>query len=82
MVGSNQFAIVCGGVANQVMAMNNYSGKNGLVFSFIFKTNIHGQVVICYFINVVTLIYHKILRESMAKLFFESFYCITKYHIG
>ena len=62
MVGLNQFAIISGGVANNVMAMNNYSGKSGLVFSFIFKTNIHRQVI-CNFINAVTLIYHIIVRK-------------------
>lgn len=59
MFRSNQFAIISGGVADHMMAMNNYSGKNELVFSFTFKTNIHGQII-CYFINVVTLIYHNI----------------------
>ena len=62
MVGSNQFVIISGGVADHVMAMRTYSGKNGLVFSFMFKTNIHGQVI-CHFINIVTLIYYNIARK-------------------
>ena len=38
---------------DHVLVMNNYSEKNWLVFSFIFKVNFHGQVV-CYLMNVVT----------------------------
>ena len=62
MVESNQFAIISGGVVDHVLVMNNYSGKNGLAFSFIFKINIHGQVI-CYLINVVILVYHSIARK-------------------
>ena len=62
MVGSNQFEIISGDAVDHVMAMNNYSGKKGLVFSFILKINIHGQVI-CYFKNVVTLVYRKIARK-------------------
>ena len=64
MVGSNQFAIISGGVADNVMMMNKYSGKNGLVFSFILKTNMHGHAI-CYFINAVTLINHNIARKNV-----------------
>ena len=68
MVRSNQFAFFFGGVVDHVMAMNNYSGENGLVVSFIFKTNIHGQLI-CYFTNVTTPITTTV-RESMVKSFF------------
>ena len=46
MVGSNQFGIISGDVADHVMVMNNYSRKNGLVFFFIFKTNMDIYYVI------------------------------------
>ena len=68
MVRSNQFAFFSGGVVDHVMAMNNYSGENGLVVYFIFKTNIHGQLI-CYFTNVTTPITTTV-RESMVKSFF------------
>ena len=62
MVGSNQFEIISGDVVDHVMAINNYSGKKGLVFSLIFKINIYGQVI-CYFENFVTLVYRNITKQ-------------------
>ena len=62
MVGSNQFEIISGDVVDHVMAINNYSGKKRLVFSLIFKINIYGQVI-CYFKNVVTLVYRNITKQ-------------------
>ena len=62
MVVSNQFEIISGDVVDHVMAMKSYSGKKVLVFSLIFKINIYGQVI-CYFKNVVTLVYRNITKQ-------------------
>ena len=53
MIGSNQFAITCGGLALAAMEMKQYLEKNGQAYYFTYKTNISGPAVL-NFINAFT----------------------------